>query len=86
MKRRTKAIGRFPGETNCLSLCWVVLDLVTAGARGLGLTGIERQQIYALRVHRIQATTVERSAWHRDGPRVYAVVFPAVKGPDKRRR
>ncbi|MGH2946947.1 MAG: IS256 family transposase [Solirubrobacteraceae bacterium] len=62
VKRRTKVIGRFPGETSCLSLCWAVLDLVVAGARGLGLTAIERQQIHALRVQRIQATTIERSA------------------------
>ncbi len=62
VKRRTKVIGRFPGETSCLSLCWAVLDLVIAGARGLGLTAIERQQIHALRVQRIQATTIERSA------------------------
>ncbi len=32
VKRRTKVIGRFPGETSCLSLCWAVLDLVIAGA------------------------------------------------------
>lgn len=62
VKRRTKVIGRFPGEASCLSLCWAVLDLVIAGARGLGLTGSERQQIHALRVQRIQATTIERSA------------------------
>lgn len=62
VKRRTKVIGRFPGETSCLSLCWAVLDLVIAGARGLGLTAIERQQIHALRVQRIHATTIDRSA------------------------
>jgi len=28
VKRRTKVIGRFPGETSCLSLCWAVLDLL----------------------------------------------------------
>ena len=27
VKRRTKVIGRFPGETSCLSMCWAVLDL-----------------------------------------------------------
>ena len=27
VKRRTKVIGRFPGETSCLSLVWAVLDL-----------------------------------------------------------
>jgi len=34
VKRRTKVIGRFPGETSCLSLCWAVLDLFMASARG----------------------------------------------------
>lgn len=62
VKRRTKVIGRFPGETSCLSLCWAVLDLVIAGARGLGLTAIERRQVHELRVQRIHATTIERSA------------------------
>jgi len=32
----TKVIGRFPGETSCLTLCWAVLDLFLAGAHGLG--------------------------------------------------
>jgi putative transposase len=27
VKRRTKVIGRFPGEESCLSLVWAVLDL-----------------------------------------------------------
>jgi hypothetical protein len=30
-----KVIGRFPGETAWLSLCWAVLDIFIAGARGL---------------------------------------------------
>lgn len=63
VKRRTKVIGRFPGETSCLSLCWAVLDLVVTGARGLGLSVIERREIHELRVQRIQDTTaIERSA------------------------
>ena len=33
VKQRTEVIGRFPGETRCLSLCWAVLDLFTASAR-----------------------------------------------------
>jgi putative transposase len=27
VKRRTKVIGGFPGETSCLTLVWAVLDL-----------------------------------------------------------
>jgi hypothetical protein len=41
-------IGRFPGETSCLVTAWAVLDLVIAGARGLGLTRAERAAIAAL--------------------------------------
>ena len=43
VRRRVKVIGRFPGETSCLSLCWAVLDLVISGVRGLGLTDLDRQ-------------------------------------------
>jgi hypothetical protein len=28
IKRRTKVMGRFPGETSCLTLVWAVLDLL----------------------------------------------------------
>jgi hypothetical protein len=49
VRRRTKVIGRFPGETSCLSLCWAVLDLVVGGARGLGLSDLERHELATLR-------------------------------------
>ena len=52
VRRRTKVIGRFPGETSCLSLCWAVLDLFLAGARGLGLTDIEYRQVVQLKIAR----------------------------------
>lgn len=48
VRRRTKVMGRFPGETSCLSLCWAVLDLVISAAHGLGLSDIERQQLLHL--------------------------------------
>jgi hypothetical protein len=41
-------IGRFPGETSCLSLCWAVLDICIGGARGLGLTDLEYRQVIQL--------------------------------------
>ncbi len=37
-RRRTKVIGRLPGETSCLSLVWAVLDRAPAGWRGLAMT------------------------------------------------
>jgi putative transposase len=49
VRRRTKVIGRFPGETSCLSLCWAVLDLVIASGRGLGLTDLDHHHIRQLR-------------------------------------
>ncbi len=49
VKRRTKVIGRFPGETSCLSLCWAVLDLIVGGARGLRLTDFEHRQLADMR-------------------------------------
>jgi putative transposase len=47
-------IGRFPGESSCLSLCWAVLDLIIAGARGLGLTDVDRRELVKLRAAKAQ--------------------------------
>jgi transposase-like protein len=52
VRRRTKVIGRFPGETSCLSWCWAVLDLVIAGAHGLRLTDVDRQHLAKLATER----------------------------------
>ncbi len=52
MKRRTKVIGRFPGETSCLSLCWAVLDLFIDSARGLPLTALQHLQLAQMRTAR----------------------------------
>lgn len=54
VRRRTKVIGRFPGETSCLSLCWAVLDIFIGGARGLGLTDLEYRQVVQLKVARAE--------------------------------
>jgi transposase-like protein len=59
-RRRTKVIGRFPGETSCLSMCWAVLDLFLAGARGLGLSDLEYKQVGPLKIahaHREQSVS-----------------------------
>ena len=48
VRRRTKVIGRFPGETSCLTMAWAVMDLVIAGFRGLGLTLPDRHAIATL--------------------------------------
>jgi putative transposase len=63
VKRRTKVIGRFPGETSCLSMCWAVLDLFLAGARGLGLTDLEYKQVGPMKIaHAHREPTVNKVA------------------------
>jgi putative transposase len=37
-RRRTKVIGRLPGERSCLSLVWAVLDRAARGWRGVAMT------------------------------------------------
>ncbi|MGH2457205.1 MAG: IS256 family transposase [Candidatus Limnocylindria bacterium] len=62
VRRRTKVMGRFPGETSCLSLSWAVMDLVIAGGRGLSLTLEERRQIGAVQAARSMPQTEVRVA------------------------
>ena len=56
VRRRTKVIGRFPGETSCLTLAWAVMDLVIAAAHGLSLTLPEHQLIATM----VSGATVPR--------------------------
>jgi transposase-like protein len=58
VRRRTKVIGRFPGETSCLSLCWAVLDVIITGAKGLGLTDLDRQELTRLHPPQPPATQI----------------------------
>jgi hypothetical protein len=62
VRRRTKVIGRFPGETSCLSLCWAVLDLFLVGARGLGFSDLEYRQVVQMKVARQRADDLARIA------------------------
>jgi len=62
VKRRTKVIGRFPGETSCLSLGWAVMDLVIAAGRGLALIDFERQQLAQMRAAKPAQSDVEMTA------------------------
>lgn len=63
IQRRVKVIGRFPGESSCLSLCWAVLDLVIAGARSLGLSDLDHRELERLRRERqIDQTKVALTA------------------------
>ncbi len=62
VRRRTKVIGRFPGETSCLTMAWAVMDLVIAGAHGLGLTLPDRHAIAAMVAARAGPQMEERIA------------------------
>ena len=59
VRRRTKIIGRFPGETSALSLIWAVLELSSRGWRGVTMTPKAVAQIE--RIRRGQTTSVDLS-------------------------
>ena len=50
VKRRTKVMGRFPGEDSCLTLVWAVLDLlITHETNGIHFTALDRQHLNSSR-------------------------------------
>jgi putative transposase len=50
VKRRTKVMGRFPGEESCLSLVWAVLDLlITHETNGIRFNQLDRQRLKRIR-------------------------------------
>ena len=52
VKRRTKVMGRFPGEDSCLTLVWAVLDLlITHQTNGIRFTELDRQRLNRVRYH-----------------------------------
>jgi putative transposase len=48
-RRRTKVIGRLPGERSCLSLVWAVLDRASRGWRGVNQTPANVRLLQQLR-------------------------------------
>jgi transposase-like protein len=58
VRRRTKVIGRFPGETSALALIWAVLELSSRGWRGVVMTPRAVAEIERLRR---RATTNENN-------------------------
>jgi hypothetical protein len=55
VKRRTKVMGRFPGEDSCLTLVWAVLDLlITHETNGIRFTELDRQRLGRVRYHEPQ--------------------------------
>jgi transposase-like protein len=52
VKRRTKVMGRFPGEDSCLTLVWAVLDLlITHQTNGIHFNQLDRQRLNRVRYH-----------------------------------
>jgi putative transposase len=63
VKRRTKVIGRFPGETSCLTLVWAVLDLyITHAKNGVRFSELDRQRLRRIRHAGSQPTTDEEAS------------------------
>ena len=59
-RRRTKVMGRFPGEASCLSLVWAVLDLFFSDAsNGATFTDVYRQHLYRLKYHQADPDTLD---------------------------
>ena len=58
VKRRTKVMGRFPGETSCLTLVWAVLDLyITHAKNGVRFSQLERERLRRVRCAGSQPST-----------------------------
>jgi putative transposase len=60
VKRRTKVIGRFPGEESCLTLVWAVLDLyITHETNGIRFTQLDRQRLNHIKYAEPEQATPE---------------------------
>lgn len=59
VRRRTKVIGRFPGESSCLSLCWAVLDLVITHSNNVTFTDLEQLTLARITRERAARSTAE---------------------------
>jgi putative transposase len=60
VKRRTKVMGRFPGEESCLTLVWAVLDLlITHQTNGIHFNQLDRQRLTRTRYEGTEQTIPE---------------------------
>jgi putative transposase len=60
VRRRTKVIGRFPGESSCLTLVWAVLDLFFSHAsNGATFTDVDRQHLYRIKYQQADPDTLD---------------------------
>jgi putative transposase len=65
-RRRAKVIGRFPGETSCISIVWAVLDRASRGWRGLAMTPAGLRQLQDLRRSLLQPPRQLRPQHNQD--------------------
>jgi putative transposase len=60
VRRRTKVMGRFPGETSCLSLVFSVLDLfISHASNGATFTDVDRQHLYRIKYQQLDRETLD---------------------------
>jgi putative transposase len=60
VKRRTKVMGRLPGEESCLTLVWAVLDLlITHETNGIRFNQLDRQRLKRARYQGADEATPE---------------------------
>jgi transposase-like protein len=78
-KRRTKVIGRFPGETSAISLVWAVLDRASAGCRGLTMTPVGTRLSRSTPI----TSTHPENCGHRPPPRVATPTRPMPSRPSR---
>ena len=53
-------MGRFPGESSCLSLVFAVLDLfITHASNGATFTDVDRQHLYRIKYGQLDPDTLD---------------------------
>ena len=60
MKRCTNVMGRFPGETSCLTLAWAVLDVfISHQTNGIRFSQLDHQRLKRTRHEGTEQTIPE---------------------------
>ena len=60
VRRRTKVMGRFPGETSCLSLvCAVLVLFISHASNGATFTDVDRQHLYRIKYQQADPNTID---------------------------
>jgi putative transposase len=77
-RRRAKVIGRFPGETSCLSLVWAVLDRASAGWRGFTMTPAGLRLLQDLRHQLLDRATATRRRRQPNTPTPASPINPKL--------